>query len=156
MGTLTWNSCHSIRTNYLRVHGDVMEKHGADELTRDQAVRCICVGWDNSGFTVKGLTTNTDFSWFYDETKWLNFCLQHNQNYQYVQIYKITSMFRYTAPDLHWAVTVTLVFIQARCCFYHLLTASMQKFLITTLTVITTIAVSSRTDTRVLLTVVVH
>ena len=39
MGTLTWNSCHSIRTNYLGVHGNVMGKHGTDKLTRGS--RCV-------------------------------------------------------------------------------------------------------------------
>jgi len=50
MSTLTWNSCHSIRSNYLGVHGDVMGKHVADKLSRDHAVRCIWVGRDNSGW----------------------------------------------------------------------------------------------------------
>jgi len=55
MGTLAGNSCHGIRTNYLGVLGDVMGKHGEDELTRDHAVWCIRVGRDNSGLMIKGL-----------------------------------------------------------------------------------------------------
>jgi len=31
--TITWNSCHSIRTGYLRVHSDMMGKDGMDKLT---------------------------------------------------------------------------------------------------------------------------
>jgi len=37
-------ACHSIRMNYLGVHGDVMGKHGADELTRGS--RCaVHLSW---------------------------------------------------------------------------------------------------------------
>jgi len=44
MGTLTWNSCHSITTSYLRVHGNVMEKHCTDQLTRGS--RCaVHLSW---------------------------------------------------------------------------------------------------------------
>jgi len=44
--------------SYLGVHNVVIEKEDKNELTRDHVVQCICVGQDNSGFTVKGLITD--------------------------------------------------------------------------------------------------